>query len=198
MLLSIDNRSMASPFFSGRIPQPLYDAVIRHCEQTGESKTDVLTKALSTYINFPLADKSSEAGGFSGDLKSLEKRVVFLEQALATLQSLQNRDGNAAETTEQVPQGQMSLDDIQPVPDEPFSEDLNNHKFDNNSDNNTDNGFAINNTSTLTHQQVAEETGLKLERVRTRHLRKSMITREGVCYRPTGSKGKPRWLKELD
>lgn len=43
---------MPSPFFSGRIPQELFDHVEAHRKSTGESKTDVLVKALAAYTGF--------------------------------------------------------------------------------------------------------------------------------------------------
>ncbi len=45
-----------SPFFSGRIPKELNEKIIEHCQTTGETKTQVLTKALSSYINFPITE----------------------------------------------------------------------------------------------------------------------------------------------
>lgn len=46
----------ASPFFSGRIPQELLDAVEKHRALTGESKTDVLVRSLAKYVSYELPE----------------------------------------------------------------------------------------------------------------------------------------------
>ena len=43
-----------NPFFSGRIPQGLYDRIEEYREQTGESKTEILIRALAQYVDYPL------------------------------------------------------------------------------------------------------------------------------------------------
>ena len=44
------NMTGTKPFFSGRIPQDLYDAVEKYREESGETKTEVLIRGLSEYI----------------------------------------------------------------------------------------------------------------------------------------------------
>jgi hypothetical protein len=75
---------MANPFFSGRIPQDLFQTIEQHIAKTGESKTQVLVKALAAYVNHPIKiEEVSISGGVSLDLFSaLEQRVVALEQLL--------------------------------------------------------------------------------------------------------------------
>jgi hypothetical protein len=53
---------MTNPFFSGRISQGLLDHVEKHRESTGESKTDVLVKALAAYTGFEDNDKTDLSG----------------------------------------------------------------------------------------------------------------------------------------
>ena len=43
-----------NPFFSGRIPQDLYDRIEECREQTGESKTEFLIRALAQCADYPL------------------------------------------------------------------------------------------------------------------------------------------------
>ncbi|ANV92014.1 hypothetical protein [Picosynechococcus sp. PCC 8807] len=65
---------MANPFFSGRIPQDLFDHVEKHRDTTGESKTDVLVKALAAYTEFEGKALDNKAvPRFSELLKRLEK-----------------------------------------------------------------------------------------------------------------------------
>lgn len=47
-----------SPFFSGRIPQELYDKAEEFCKETGKKKTELLVEALSKYLDFPLATQT--------------------------------------------------------------------------------------------------------------------------------------------
>lgn len=51
---------MPSPFFSGRIPQELFDHVEAHRKSTDESKTDVLVKALTAYTGFESSNSSDK------------------------------------------------------------------------------------------------------------------------------------------
>jgi hypothetical protein len=44
----------ANPFFSGRIPQELFDHIEKRIEKSGESKTDILVQALAIYTGFDL------------------------------------------------------------------------------------------------------------------------------------------------
>lgn len=92
-----------NPFFSGRIPQSLFKAVEEYRQENNLSKTDVLIKALSVYVDLPLEARSIQTEVDDSRLKSLESRVSHLEKLLTAQQS-------------KVPEadGQMSLDDIQP------------------------------------------------------------------------------------
>lgn len=75
---------MPNPFFSGRIPLDLFEKVNQHIAKTGESKTQVLVKALAYYLDHPIKIKETSINAeVSLDLFSaLEQRVVALEQSL--------------------------------------------------------------------------------------------------------------------
>jgi hypothetical protein len=75
---------MANPFFSARIPPDLFQTIEQHIAKTGESKTQVLIKALAAYVNHPIKmEEVSINTGVSLDLFSaLEQRVAALEQLL--------------------------------------------------------------------------------------------------------------------
>lgn len=185
---------MASPFFSGRIPQSLYDAIESYRQQTGESKTDVLTKALAAYINLPLEEKLLSKIESVPELKSLEKRVALLEQAFT---NLQKQESVALETINNIPPGQMSFSDIQIS--EGFPEGFRNSSRLDNKVDNGDNTSVGSDAQILTHRQVAEETGMEFNTIKGRHLRKAALTKNGVCYTPIGKQGKPRWsAKRID
>jgi len=80
----------AKPFFSGRIPQSLYDALEEYRQQTDESKTDVLIKALSNYVNHPVEPPVSSQPGTveTSRITALEKKFETLEQELRVLRGL--------------------------------------------------------------------------------------------------------------
>lgn len=118
----------SNPFFSGRIPQSLFDAVEEYRQENNVSKTDILIKALSAYVNLPLETRSVQVGGDNSRIESLENRVANLEKLLTTQQS-------------KFPEadGQMSLDDIQPDNNIDNKSDSNTLVVDNSFDNATEN-----------------------------------------------------------
>ncbi len=76
-------------FFSGRIPNGLYEQAEKHCEETGDSKTEVLIKALSAYLNFPIAIPEKNIITTIPEVtkemfETLEERVKALEESLKT------------------------------------------------------------------------------------------------------------------
>lgn len=75
---------MPNPFFSGRIPQDLYQRIQQHIAETGESKTHILINALAAYLNHPLKIQKTVVGsGVSLEMfTTLEERVAALEQLL--------------------------------------------------------------------------------------------------------------------
>jgi hypothetical protein len=88
---------MASPFFSGRIPQELYDHVEQHIQESGESKTQVLIDALSQYLG--IETSKSKASSVNKDLllselESLKERVSLLEKSQPKRLSLLSLDNN--------------------------------------------------------------------------------------------------------
>lgn len=77
---------MPNPFFSARIPPDLSEKIKQHIAETGESKTEILIKALAAYVNHPIETKAPvPSSGVSLELFStLEQRVIALEQLLQT------------------------------------------------------------------------------------------------------------------
>ena len=75
---------MASPFFSGRIPQELYDRVDQHVKESGEGKTQILINALSQYLGVEISTPKSSGVNidlFLNELESLKDRVSLLERS---------------------------------------------------------------------------------------------------------------------
>lgn len=195
---------VANPFFSGRIPQSLYDAIENYRQQSGESKTHILVKALASYINYPL-EKPEPAN--SSRLEALENRVFQLERWIATIHLQAERQ---VERIEVIPQGQMSLDDIQPLETtssnsedaQPVGETVisPDNKDDNKSPPNIKAVIELDNDSDNTskglimpNQEVANFLGWNLERVRARHKRGQAIEEKGRYFKPVRHNGRPAW-----
>lgn len=78
------------PFFSGRIPQSLYDALEEYRQKTNESKTDILIKALSNYVDHPieLSDSPQSCAVETSKIEVLGKKVKVLEEGLQAIRDL--------------------------------------------------------------------------------------------------------------
>lgn len=86
---------MASPFFSGRIPQELYDRVDQHIKESGEGKTQILINALSQYLGVEAPKpKPSNVNTdlFLSELENLKERVSLLERSQPKQLSLLSTD----------------------------------------------------------------------------------------------------------
>lgn len=73
---------MANPFLSGRVPLELLKQVEQYLAQSGESKTELIIKAVSAYIGIKLPDPKGD-----GDkrLENLEQEVAELKGAIKSL-----------------------------------------------------------------------------------------------------------------
>ncbi len=81
-----------SPFFSGRIPQELYDKADEYCKETGKKRTELLIEALSTYLNFPVKTQTTNFVPQPAEVTkemfdSLQEQVNRLEKLLSQSQS---------------------------------------------------------------------------------------------------------------
>jgi len=85
---------MANPFFSGRIPQELYDRVDQRIKESGESKTQILINALSQYLGVEISTPKSSTNLFLNELESLKERVSLLERSQPKQLSLLSGDNS--------------------------------------------------------------------------------------------------------
>jgi hypothetical protein len=81
-----------SPFFSGRIPQELYDKADEYCKETGKKRTELLIEALSTYLNFPVKTQTTNFVPQPAEVTkemfdSLQEQVNKLERLLSESRS---------------------------------------------------------------------------------------------------------------
>jgi hypothetical protein len=88
-MLSLNDNNMASNrFFSGRIPNELYEQAEKHCKETGDSKTEVLIKALSTYLDFPITIPGKNI--IAPNPEVTKEMFLDLQERVKTLEVLTN------------------------------------------------------------------------------------------------------------
>lgn len=75
----------SNPFFSGRISSSLFNAVEAYREQTGESKTEVLTRALAKYIGYEAKREKSSIPPIQEKLDEIFRRLEALENKKITV-----------------------------------------------------------------------------------------------------------------
>jgi hypothetical protein len=155
-LLSNDNDAMAaSPFFSGRIPQSLFDAVEQHLQATGESKTTILKNALSAYLGLSPEPVATSTG--SSRLEVLENRLAQVERILGGLQSQPNTPiAESVQPAESEEKDQP--DNIDYTDNESQGSGNQTEKLDNSSDNRLDNTLENGKDSVITAEN-ADNTG---------------------------------------
>ena len=69
----------SKPFIAARVPEGLNEALEKHVEATGESRTTALINALSSYLKWS-DSKEHKASSAVDRLSLLEKRVTALEE----------------------------------------------------------------------------------------------------------------------
>lgn len=186
---------MASPFFSGRIPQELYDRVDQHVKESGESKTQILINALSQYLGIEISTpKSSNTNTdlFLSELESLKERVSLLERS-------QSQQAIEPVKIAEIPHKQMSLLD---QASDNIDNNTDNIVIVESTDNTIDNSDVIN-EQTLTTKEVEELTGItrrQLDRIKAKGI--YPINAEnyiivGYAGKQSGSHGSNLWVVKL-
>jgi hypothetical protein len=83
----------ANPFFSGRIPQELFDHIEKRIEKSGESKTDILVQALAIYTGFDLpSTKESAKSPLAEKIEILTSEVELLKKKFKEIELYQTRN----------------------------------------------------------------------------------------------------------
>ena len=84
LLITDDNNNImgGNPFFSGRIPQNLYNGIENYRKETGESKTEILVKALAQYIGYKLEEKEPSIPPIQEKFDDIFNRLEKLEKHL--------------------------------------------------------------------------------------------------------------------
>ena len=89
----------ANPFFSGRIPQGLYDHIEDYRKETDESKTDVLIRALAKYVEYELEEDKPNIPPIKKTFDEIFQRLDLIEQKLSTLAPLERKQNTEQLTT---------------------------------------------------------------------------------------------------
>ena len=190
-------------FFSGRIPKGLLDAIEEHRQNTGESKTQVLINALSTYVNYPLPTSSLPN---SPPNSWVDEKFNVLEQRIEALSRLATE---IAELKRQIAA-------VIPQPDNRFDINVDNavsvanreqlslleegdNKTDNTidtSDNDNVDNKSDNNVLEFNHAEVAKRTSMAIGSVKNYHSKKKVIEKKGFRYTPKKSGKRAVWEAE--
>ena len=190
-------------FFSGRIPKGLLDAIEEHRQNTGESKTQVLINALSTYVNYPLPTSSLPN---SPPNSWVDEKFNVLEQRIEALSRLATE---IAELKRQIAA-------VIPQPDNRFDINVDNavsvanreqlslleegdNKTDNTidtSDNDNVDNKSDNNVLEFNHAEVAKRTSMAIGSVKNYHSKKKVIEKNGFRYTPKKSGKRAVWEAE--
>ena len=92
-----------NPFFSGRIPKELNEQIIKHCEKTGKSKTQVLVEALSNYLNIPIPETNHKIDNrVEKELTDLRERMQLLEETVYKTHVITDDNNNKEATLEKI------------------------------------------------------------------------------------------------
>ena len=73
---------VTNPFFSGRIPQGLYDRIEEYREQTAETKSEILVRALAQYVDYPLGEEEAPPP-IKQTFEEIFSRLAALESKIA-------------------------------------------------------------------------------------------------------------------
>lgn len=84
-----------NPFFSGRIPQTLFDHVEKFREESGEEKTELLIKALAQYTNFELEEKPFDIPPIRKEFNTIYTQLENAFSKIKYLEKLVNVDKKA-------------------------------------------------------------------------------------------------------
>ncbi|MBD0264237.1 MAG: hypothetical protein ICV78_16355 [Tolypothrix sp. Co-bin9] len=127
-----------SPFFSGRIPQELYDKADQYCKETGKKRTELLIEALSTYLNFPVKTQTTN---FVPQPAEVTKEMFnSLQEQVNRLEKLLSQSQPAVIIQDSVDNNELPHDDNQPTVIRENSTDNSQVSHDDiEPDNNTDN-----------------------------------------------------------
>jgi hypothetical protein len=101
-----------SPFFSGRIPQELYDKADEYCKETGKKRTELLIEALSTYLNFPV--KTQTTNFVPQPAEVTKEMFESLQQQVNRLQKLLSQSQSAVILNDNGDNNQLPHNDTQP------------------------------------------------------------------------------------
>jgi hypothetical protein len=174
---------MAKPFIAARIPHVIENKLNERVQASGLSKTEIIVIALAEYLGCSI-DVPEETQAVD--------RLVAVEKKLAELQKLVRA---LEKPTEKTPPPEIEGQRV--LSFEPLN-------IDNTVDNQTENTETTaeiirevsdisSDNNLLTHKQMAELSGMKLETVKSRYRREWTIEWQEKQYIPVRKDKLPRW-----
>jgi hypothetical protein len=95
----------ANPFFSGRIPQELFDHIEKRIEKSGESKTDILVQALAIYTGFDLPiQKEITQSPLTEKITNLSNEIEILKDEIKAIKLFQKQQQDQLKQKESIVQ----------------------------------------------------------------------------------------------
>ena len=152
-----------NPFFSGRIPKELNDSVIKHCKETGKSKTQVLVEALSNYLNIPVPENSTNLR-----VEITKEQFISLENRVTSLEALLGKD--IVITTDISDNNNNSSEETKMINSDNNTYNIDNteNKFEKTSyDNNSENNDNAKNISLASYENIGTKKLLQLADLKT-------------------------------
>jgi hypothetical protein len=196
---------MPSPFVGGRISQGLHTRLESHIKETGEKLPEILKKALSVYLDYPLAQPTHINNEVDDRFKALEERVAVLEASLKKVANQTTRLMEKPLLPPEIHPDQLSLLETTPEVTTPqLTEGTKSEKE-----------TAVSSQETKTHIEEMEEpepvvellgeitqeetsrrTGIKTTTLTVYRSQNKEIIKNGFRYRPNKGRGKHTWFAE--
>ena len=88
-----------NPFFSGRIPQGLYNRIEDYRKETNQSKTDVLIRALAKYVEYELEKNKPNVPLIKKTFDEIFQRLDLIEKEMSTLANKEKKQNTERLTT---------------------------------------------------------------------------------------------------
>lgn len=178
-----------NPFYSGRIPPELLKHIENHRQKSGESKTEILIRALSAYTGFALPKSEIELDNpLLNRIESLEKTIKQNQKIIASHEKIINELQNKINYNKPISQ-ETSKSSILPL----FPED-------NKSDNKQDNTASSDQEKGLregiySHKEVEDILSPEISKsiLRNKHYSRTIIEKKNMVWMPIDKKGTRQW-----
>jgi hypothetical protein len=174
---------MAKPFIAARIPQTVADKLDERVKDSGQGKTDIIINALAQYLGCSI--EVPEETQAVDRLIAVEKELTKLQNRVRALEKPIEKDPDLEIPGQRVLSFEASnIDNI--VDNKTENTETRAETIKEATDISSDNNL-------LTHNQMAELTGMKFETVKSRHRKLIPIEWEGKQYNPIRDGKRQKW-----